>query len=777
MEEPDESFEVSPVCRVFQGGDEGEAERLLRNGPRVPALRITKFEQDHQPLVALLVGLVPPVGVLSLIGFVRPDVLAIWWIPTLAGSFGIVFSTAMAVGARYGRNAPKEVHIDADTGNVQLDGEVVGSLAEFYAPRLLRDEWITIRTAITEERKKTTLIYVERVNADPFQLFTYPVAIQIRDRLPQIADHLNALITEYNYRQDVRRWLEEREAGQAPYRRPEAGGLGMSNDRSAEGGRVRRVHMDTLEYTRQGLRTREPLALEVGQHHRVVIVRPDRRSPSAPGARGFPHDSSFPLLATLRTVWAFAKPGSAFTHHRGQAAKGTAYQVFGHTSASGDEAHNKALSERRAAVGLALLRSDAHALRAVGDEEGWGAREYQSMLRTLACDPGPTDGLVGRHTEAALQLFRERYQAGVYHRRLGRRPAAELEEASAFDEPVLEALFDAFVHAHGAAIAQEELHPSHPAEGCSEFNRLATTNRADGRRLTIIAHPAVPEHHENAPCIHGDAAVCAVVDDEPMRCMFYREHVSERARPGVQFADPRWLWLGEDRYLLSALTDLDGDADVVFEVYDAPDRIASGSMAASESLPPPRAESLQGAIWSGVAQVVWRSGQEPTADDGCPAFEGFPTFRVRDPVSGANTLAPWPETRTLRILVGALVQPTVEIAYVLRATDGSYERELLLSDAVPDSGSHFAVQFEDVPLDVRVSLFVGPPGAGGLCVFEGVVADSLPGNCSAGTSCREVKAPVPPPDPATPTEIDEDEDIAVPWLEGDEEEFVEPGYG
>ncbi len=540
---------------------------------------------------------------------------------------------------------------------------------------------------------------------------------------------------------------------------------------------VLRVPMDSLAYTRDGLCTRDPLPLKVGRHHQVVIVRPDRRTPHESGAGGFPHESSFPLLATLRAVWSFAKPGSAFTHHHQQAAAATAYQVFGHTSVSGDEAYNKALSQRRAAVGQALLVSDAEALRAVADEEGWGTREYQSMLRTLACDPGPTDDVLGKHTEAALVMFRERYSGGVFHRRLGREPVVALEDASGFDEPSIAALFDAFVHAHGCTLSEAEFHPSHPAHGCSEFNQIAASNPADDRRLTIIGHPGVPEHHHNAPCVRDDASACAVVGDEPMRCMYYREHVLERPRSEVQFADPRWLWLGGDRYLLSALTDLDGDADVFFDVYDAPQRVSSGSPDPGGALKKPHAESLPGVIWRGVAQVVWRSGLDPVTDDGRPAFDGFPTFRVRDPASGTAALAPWPQTGTLRILVGALGQQTTEIAYLLRATDGSYEREVPLSEGVPSSGTHLAVQFEDVPLDARVSVSMGPPGAARLRLFDGVVAESLPGNCASGTSCREVEAPVPPPDPELPSEIDEDEDIAQPWLDGDEEEFVEPSYG
>lgn len=217
------AFSSLPPLRVrsFIAGEEELAKALVTSPPRTPPLRISKFEQDHQPALAIGLGLFTFLGVFAMVGFLDgPELTPTFW-GILVG-FSVLMSTGMAVVARYGRNAPKEVCIDADTGDVRLDGEVVGSLADFYAPRLLTDEWITVRTAITEERTRTRLIYVERVNADPFKLFAYPVTVQLRNRLPAIADHLNALIAEYNYRQDVRRWLEQREAEQAPYRRSEA---------------------------------------------------------------------------------------------------------------------------------------------------------------------------------------------------------------------------------------------------------------------------------------------------------------------------------------------------------------------------------------------------------------------------------------------------------------------------------------------------------------------------------------------------------------------------
>ncbi len=539
---------------------------------------------------------------------------------------------------------------------------------------------------------------------------------------------------------------------------------------------VHHVHVDALEYTREGLRTRSPIRLQDGRHNRVVLVRPERVRPIANGARGFPNDLAFPLLATLSQGWALAPVGTPFTHHAAPVPRAAVYQVFGHASPSGDEEHNKTLSERRADVGMALLRSDGPALQALGEDEGWGVREYQSMLRTLALDPGPTDGKLGGHTKDALAVFVERYNAGVYHRRHGAEPSASLEATDGFDEATLVGLFDAFVHAHGGALPDSAIHPSHSASGCSEYNALTPNAGANDRRLTVLGHASLPEHHENAPCKRGDTSACAVLGGQHQRCMYYRDHVLEEPTPEVRFADLRWKYLGGDRYLLSAMTDLAGDADVLFDVFDATERARGEESVDATWVSEPRAEGLKGVILRGIAQVVWKSGASPIDAEGRPDFDAFPVFRVRDPETGVHAFAPWPETATLRVLVGSVVDVPEEFALRLVAGDGSHEREVSRSDAEPVSGTHDVVAFEGVPLDSRVSLYVGPVGSPGLPILVNAVAAGLGGNCSLGNGCTEIAIPEAPPDPAVPSEIDEDEDESNPWLEGDPEVFAEMTY-
>lgn len=74
-----------------------------------------------------------------------------------------------------------------------------------------------------------------------------------------------------------------------------------------------RVHVDTLKYTRQGLRTRAGIPLHVSHHNKIVIVRPERVVPFAAGYAGFPEASAFPgppVLSLMRTLADAAGEGS-----------------------------------------------------------------------------------------------------------------------------------------------------------------------------------------------------------------------------------------------------------------------------------------------------------------------------------------------------------------------------------------------------------------------------------------------------------------------------------
>ena len=71
------------------------------------------------------------------------------------------------------------------------------------------------------------------------------------------------------------------------------------------------IHLDTLEYTREGLRTRTPIDLTTGRHNRVNLinrvnlVRPKLATVSLTAQHGFALDRAFPLPATLALLWAY----------------------------------------------------------------------------------------------------------------------------------------------------------------------------------------------------------------------------------------------------------------------------------------------------------------------------------------------------------------------------------------------------------------------------------------------------------------------------------------
>ena len=415
-----------------------------------------------------------------------------------------------------------------------------------------------------------------------------------------------------------------------------------------------RVHADTFEYTREGLQSREAIPLRTARRNKIIVVRPERQLGIGYGAAGFVLDSSFPLPASLEKFWTFAPRSAAFAHPQEpvESPPDGYFQVYAHSSVSGDEASNKTLSDRRAAVGRALLVGDVAAVQAAADEEGWGLAEVQAMLRMLACDPGPIDGQTGDLTTTAITQFQERYNRGIYHRRAPQAPASELEPDGEWNLDTRDAVIEAFVAAHAVHLPVDRLHPTHPANGCSEYNLLSPDDPAANRRVTLLRHPELPVHHDNAPCERGNEAACAIVDDRSQRCMWFREHVIEDESGPIYFYDPRWLWLGKNRYLLSAITNARADDEVTFEVFE---REEPG---AEEEDPDPfstsRSEEVR-ALWRhGIVQVVWVAPAAALDERGRPALDGTPLFRVRHAASGVWTSATWPEVVTARILVGAV---------------------------------------------------------------------------------------------------------------------------
>lgn len=409
-----------------------------------------------------------------------------------------------------------------------------------------------------------------------------------------------------------------------------------------------RVHVDTLKYTRQGLRTRAEIPLHVSHHNKIVIVRAERVVPFAAGYAGFPEASAFPgppVLALMRTL------GDA-------AGEGVAYQVFGHTDAAKSEAEDKTLTDLRARATRAVLIGDIDEALAVRESAPWDDRCVQVMLRALRCDPGKIDGAMKDASKQAVLRFQERYVDNVFHARSSlphERRFPTLRTDGELDADTHQALVEAYVVTFSPGVKSEDLHPAAPIAGCGAFNRVVPSPSPLNRRVTLIGYPSQPDHPESAPCTVGDAAPCAVVYDELQRCSWYTEHVRDR---DPKFSQHRhfslaWLLMPDGRYLLSALTTVPDGEDVTFEVFAAPEPITGEAAGAlGEMLSDP----VTGTPERGVVQVVWTppEGFAPSAEGRLlreDAERGpVPVFRVShadaDSGQAAMQCAPFPRRAT-----------------------------------------------------------------------------------------------------------------------------------
>lgn len=373
-----------------------------------------------------------------------------------------------------------------------------------------------------------------------------------------------------------------------------------------------RVHIDTLEYTRDGLKSTEPIPLQVGEHNRVVLVRPERSRPSSAGMGGFAVDSSFPTPASLAVFLSLSLGDALVELFNGLFGKDgqpdtRVFQLYGHADRTGDEAGNKALAEDRAEALRAILVRDIDAFVALGEREAWGLTEQQVMLRTLKCDPGPIDGEPGAMTELATTDFQTDYVAGVFHRHTDLEPrdpglVIDGDLGAATNTALLEAL----VMGCSPGISPDALHPTHPSVGCSEYNRISEDVPALNRRVTLLVHDQLPPYHEAAPCRQQDHGACPFDDRDRSGCLWYREHVQDPVE--AEFVhhhyDLRWLPLSNGGVLLSALTTLQDDDEVSFEVFRTGD-VSGPEDVREENIDATLSGPLTGIVRKGVAQVVW----------------------------------------------------------------------------------------------------------------------------------------------------------------------------
>lgn len=167
-------------------------------------------------------------------------------------------------------------------------------------------------------------------------------------------------------------------------------------------------------------------------------------------------------------------------------------RVFAHVAPSGDADRDKALSDRRARVVVALLTRDLDELDAVAAEEEWPVACYQAMLRGLGCDPGPLDGEPGPATAAAVRGFQQDYAAGVFHELAGApraRPAPPVD--GRLTPETRAAIRDAYLAVAGSAgrPLPRAAFVAGGTSGCSGFNAETTGTGSDRVEVAVFTSP------------------------------------------------------------------------------------------------------------------------------------------------------------------------------------------------------------------------------------------------------------------------------------------------
>lgn len=406
--------------------------------------------------------------------------------------------------------------------------------------------------------------------------------------------------------------------------------------------RGHKVHVDALEYRRDGLHTAESIAVERGFDHRIVVQRATLVDAAPLTLGGFPEGSSFPTPSILAPLLALAL-GDAFDAlvrglGIGRDGGHRRLQVFGHAEHTGDPVAGKALADRRAQLFVAMLRADVDTVRSIRDIEGWALREDQAMLRVLRCDPGAIDGEWGDVTAHAVAMFRREYRAGVFHRHRTDGPHDPgLADGDALDAATRDALIEAFVVACSPALDDSRLVPM-AAVGCSELNPLGPTSSSLDRRLSILSHADLPAHHDRQPCRTGDVEACPIdARHGHLQCQWYRTHVRDPLPEQAlhRHLDARWMLLPNGKILLSALTTVPDDGVVTFQIFrTAP--VAGVEEIVDDVLVDALCEPKVALVRHGIAQLVWDPPADFSLDDVDAWLEPIPARAARGAIQRAR---------------------------------------------------------------------------------------------------------------------------------------------
>jgi len=488
------------------------------------------------------------------------------------------------------------------------------------------------------------------------------------------------------------------------------------------------IHIDTLEYTREGLRTREPLSMQVGAHNRVVLVRPKRAHAFAATFSGFPSNSSFPgpaVLSLLLHPQRYGRAQQALT-----ALPDTSrLQLFGHADATGSEVANKELTDRRAQVVHAMVVGDLDTLLRIAEHEGWGPPCDQVLLRALECDPGPIDGKHEELTIAATTRFQERYVSRTYHRDDQAPHLPELEVDGILGPQTFEALLDAYLHRFSTWTDGSKFLAMN-AVGCAAFNPAPETSTdAENRRVSLAVYDATPAYHDSAPCVEGDPDVCPIVPQNvPASCMWYREHVIDPEPPKALHHHflPSWLLLTNDKYMLSVLTTLPDGAEVVFEVFASADRVTVPERRPTTMTNAWPTIEIIGKAKGGIAQVVWDPPPQFAPGDDGRVAGSVPSFAATHHKTQTVCHASYP-ANVITILLETpkdASQPVFEGTLTLRDSLGN-EVVFVAADAKPHDAEHLAFRFEGANASASFTLTLRTTDHAPVVLFEGVAFDDL----------------------------------------------------
>lgn len=346
---------------------------------------------------------------------------------------------------------------------------------------------------------------------------------------------------------------------------------------------------------------RQGIELHTGERHNLILAFARNKSLLVEGSV-FAFDSAFPSAGILLHLEQVQRALGEETDAR--------IAVFGHTDVKGSEAHNKRLSERRAKAALAMLKRDVDLFDSVAEDDTWGTRQYQVMLRALGCNPGAIDGVEGEMTKSAVRGFQRGYNENVYHRDPDSpsRAHEDLVVDGLLGPKTKAALRDAYVVSSSCRVDDSRLSDP-PSVGCSELNPISDRDEENRRVMIALIGPEGPRRSDY-PCVEGDVGACPRAGDDKTRCLFYRRYFKEYEElDTAPFFDFRWLREMSGAVHLSALTPLpDGPAQFTIYRYDSPIVSPMPSSQGGEPRPSLLGEELdvvRGEIRGGVAYVRW----------------------------------------------------------------------------------------------------------------------------------------------------------------------------